>query len=95
MRTVSVEPDTAAALRTGTGVVDVPPLLRELIVAAVGVPLAHLPSSRDDYLMRLLLAELKAVLQLPLHLPWPSDARLRAICEALLSSPDDDRTIDA
>ncbi|WP_175775824.1 helix-turn-helix domain-containing protein [Burkholderia anthina] len=95
MRTVFVEPDTAAALRTGTGVVDVPPLLRELIVAAVDVPLDYLPGSRDDYLMRLLLAELKAVPQLPLHLPWPSDARLRAMCEALLSSPDDNRTIGA
>ncbi len=90
---VFVEPSAALALRARTGVVDVPPLLRELIVAAIDVPLDYAPGSRDEHLMQLLLAELNSVPQLPLHLPWPSDARLRAVCDALLASPHDDRTI--
>lgn len=93
MRTLFVEPAIAAPLRARTGVVDVPPLLRELIVAAVEIPLDYAPGSRDDHLMQLILAELTAVPQLPLHLPWPRDARLRAMCEALLAAPHDDRTI--
>ncbi|MGN3961686.1 AraC family transcriptional regulator [Burkholderia gladioli] len=93
MRTVFVEPSAALALRARTGVVDVPPLLRELIVAAIDVPLDYAPGSRDEHLMQLLLAELNSVPQLPLHLPWPRDARLRAVCDALLASPHDDRTI--
>ncbi|GLZ21753.1 AraC family transcriptional regulator [Burkholderia plantarii] len=93
MRTVFVEPSVAQPLRARTGVVDVPPLLRELIVAAIDVPLDYQPGSRDDHLMQLILAELISVPQLPLHLPWPRDARLRAVCDALLASPHDDRTV--
>jgi AraC-like DNA-binding protein/quercetin dioxygenase-like cupin family protein len=95
MRTVFVEPTAAAGLRAGTGVVDVPPLLRELIVAAIDVPLDYAPGSRDDHLMQLILAELNAVPRLPLYLPWPNDARLQAVCDAILTAPDDHRTIGA
>lgn len=69
------------------------PLLRELILAAVDVPLDYAPGSRHDHLMHLLLAEVTVAPLLPLYLPWPHDARLRTICDTLVATPDDLRTI--
>jgi AraC-like DNA-binding protein len=88
MRTVFVEPGAARDLPRGNCVVEVPPLLRELILDAVRIPLDYAPGSRDDLLMRLLLAELTAIQRLPLYLPWPRDARLRSLCETILDAPD-------
>nr|WP_028226327.1 helix-turn-helix transcriptional regulator [Paraburkholderia ferrariae] len=88
MRTVFVEPGATAGLPQGSCVVDVPPLLRELILAAVDVPLDYAAGSRDELLMHLLLAELTAIPRLPLYLPWPEDERLRRLCDALLAAPE-------
>ncbi|MBN9248292.1 MAG: helix-turn-helix transcriptional regulator, partial [Hyphomicrobium sp.] len=76
-------------LPRGNCVIAVSPLLRELIVAAVKVPVDYESGSRDACLMQLLLYELRELDVLPLHLPMPDDTRLRTICEALLLSPDD------
>jgi AraC-like DNA-binding protein len=95
MRTVFVEPGATAHLPTRSCVVEVHPLLRELILAAIDVPLDYTIGSRDDHLMQLLLAELNAVPLLPLYLPWPADPRLRKLCDSLLATPDDNRTIGA
>ncbi len=88
MRTVFVEPGSVPDLPQGSCVVEVPPLLRELILGAVEVPLDYAPGSRNDLLMRLLLAELTVIQRLPLYLPWPADTRLRKLCDAIIDSPD-------
>ncbi|SEJ57992.1 AraC family transcriptional regulator [Paraburkholderia tropica] len=88
MRTVFVEPHAAPDLPYGSCVIAVPPLLRELILGAVDVPFDYAHGSRDDLLMRLLLAELTVIQRLPLHLPWPEDARLRKLCDAIIDTPD-------
>lgn len=97
MRTVFVEPGAAQHLPARSCVVEVHPLLRELILAAIDVPFDYQPDSlhgrRHQYLMQLLLAEMTAAPLLPLYLPWPRDPRLRTICEALVAMPDDTRTI--
>ncbi|ELW9451000.1 helix-turn-helix transcriptional regulator [Burkholderia cenocepacia] len=93
MRTVFVEPGAVEHLPARSCVVEVHPLLRELILAAVDVPLDYAPGSRHDHLMRLLLAEVTVAPLLPLYLPWPHDARLRTICDTLVATPDDLRTI--
>lgn len=87
MRTVFVEPGTVAHLPSGSCVVEVPPLLRELILAGVNVPFGYDEAGRDGLLMRLLLAELAAIPRLPLYLPWPEDARLRQLCDAIMQEP--------
>jgi AraC-like DNA-binding protein/mannose-6-phosphate isomerase-like protein (cupin superfamily) len=89
MRTVFVEPGAAPGLPQGSCVVEVHALLRELILAAVDVPLDYAPGSRHDWLMRLLLAEMAVIPRLPLYLPWPSDERLRRLCDAVLAAPDE------
>jgi AraC-like DNA-binding protein/quercetin dioxygenase-like cupin family protein len=88
IRTVFVDPEATPHLPQQSGVVAVSPLLRELIVAAMRVPLDYAPDTRDERLMRLLLDELREVDVLPLHLPMPRDARLRTVCEALVARPD-------
>lgn len=54
----------------------VSPLLRELFVAAMRVPLDYAPATSDERLMRVLLDQLREIDVLPLHLPMPCDRRL-------------------
>jgi AraC-like DNA-binding protein len=44
--------------------------------------------------LRLILDELRTLTVLPLHLPKPSERRLRKICEHLEKEPDDQTTLD-
>jgi AraC-like DNA-binding protein len=94
IRTVFVDQQAAPHLPQVSCVIAVSPLLRELIVAAMRVPLDYAPDTRDERLMRLLLDELREVDVLPLHLPMPHEARLRSICEALVARPDDVSTVE-
>lgn len=89
MRTVFIRPDAAPGLPRDCSVIGVSPLLRELIVAAVAVPLPYSTESRDGRLMRLLLDEITQMDVLPLHLPTPRDERLARLCDGLLAAPDD------
>lgn len=93
MRTVFVEPGTEP-LPDESCVVEITPLMRELILAAIHVPIDYADGSRDARLMRLLLDELIALPVLPLYLPWPRDARLARTCDRLMQAPCDDATID-
>lgn len=89
MRAAFVEPDAAPGLPTQCVVLGISALLRELILAALDIPLSYQRDSRDGRLMRLLLDELHTLQTLPLHLPQPSDALLQPICDRLRESPDD------
>jgi AraC-like DNA-binding protein len=93
MRTVYIRPDAVPGLPTACCVLAVSPLLHELILAAVEIPLPYAADSRDGRLMRLLLDEVAGLPVLPLHLPHPSDARLQTICAALTRAPDDTTTV--
>ena len=92
IRTLFIDPAAAPHLPLASCVVAVSPLLRELIIAAMGVPLTYQADTRDERLMRLILDELRATAILPLHLPLPRDARLRQICAALIADPANLRT---
>jgi AraC-like DNA-binding protein/mannose-6-phosphate isomerase-like protein (cupin superfamily) len=92
IRTVWVDEPTAQRLPRKSCLMSVSPLLRELIVEAVQVPLDYVPGTRHERLMHLLLDELKVLDVPPLHLPMPSEPRLRAVCEFLAANPDDSST---
>ncbi len=94
IRTLFVDPQVAPHLPDTSCVIAVSPLLRELIVAAMRVPLDYEPDTRDERLMRLLLDELLEVDVLPLHLPMPKDKRLHQVCEGLIEQPDDTSTVE-
>lgn len=72
-------------------VLSVGPLLRELIVAYTGEP--HDESAERGRLRAVLLDQLRASPQQPVHLPAPTDPRLRALCAILHTDPADTRTL--
>lgn len=85
-------PTTADPLGLDTPtVLNVSPLLRELIIACTGTPADDTPQRRR--LLAVLLDQLRAAPQQPLHLPMPSEPRLRALCALLRADPADDRTL--
>lgn len=94
IRTVFVDASIIDHLPASISVIDVSPLLRELIVAAVGIPLNYAEGGRDDRLMRLLADEVRVSDVLPLHLPLPRDARISMICDAIAKHPADTSTVD-
>jgi AraC-like DNA-binding protein len=95
MRTIFVDEDAAPGLPARNCVLDVSPLLRELILEASRIPLVYAQDSRDGRLMRLLLDELRELPVLPFYLPWPEEPRLLLVCRHLEASPDDDRDANA
>jgi len=87
VRSLFVNPDVIDGLPQGCCVIDVPPLLRELILASTQVETPYISDSRDGRLMRFLLDELRALPTLPLHLPWPDDERIALVCRNLIDQP--------
>jgi len=74
-------------------VLAVGPLLRELIVAYT--PRPHDETPERARLRAVLLDQLRASPQAPLHLPAPRDPRLGALCAILRADPSDGRTLAA
>lgn len=95
MRTLYIARDAAGALPARCGVIEVAPLLRELILAATD----HPPDQPDEtgraaLIAALVLVELKSVPVVPLHAPLPHDPRLLQICQALIDDPARDEVLD-
>lgn len=76
-------------------VVQVDPLTRELIDAAVRLPWDYAVEGPEARLMTVLLDQLTALSAVPLHLPEGRDARVRQVMQALRANPADDRRLDA
>jgi AraC-like DNA-binding protein len=74
-------------------VLSVSPLLRELILAYTRT--GHEPTPERERLHRVLLDQLKAAPQQPIHLPAPTDPRLIALCAILHADPAESRTLAA
>ncbi|MFE4058241.1 AraC family transcriptional regulator [Streptomyces sp. NPDC059096] len=72
-------------------VLAVAPLLRELILAYTHTPYDDTPERRR--LRAVLLDQLRASPQQPLHLPTPTAPVLRALCAILRADPADNRTL--
>ena len=89
MRTAYIDVDQVTRLPQESSVINVSPLLRELLVEAVRIAFHTEPMGRDARLLELLIDEIRVSTSLPLHLPMPQDERLRRICEQLSASPAD------
>src|SRR5476649_3057628 len=89
-RTLFGDPLARADLPAQCQVVQISPLLRELILASLTIPVDYLSGGRDERIMELLLDELRLLPTLPLYLPQPRDGQLLEICQQIrdaLSSP--------
>ncbi|ESH95057.1 MULTISPECIES: helix-turn-helix domain-containing protein [unclassified Cupriavidus] len=94
MRTVYVREDAVPTELTTCCVVAVPPLLRELISAAVTMPLDYHEEGRDGLVASLLLHEMRPLSVVPLHLPMPRDPRLARICARIVAEPSDETSVE-
>ncbi|WP_066522163.1 AraC family transcriptional regulator [Sphingobium cloacae] len=94
MRTVFVRQDARPGFPTMCEVIEVSPLLREAIVAAVHIPLDYAAHGRDERVMELILDEIEAAPRLHLHVPMPRDARLGRICQKLIADPSMPATLE-
>lgn len=81
--------------RRDGAVVQVTPLVRELIDKASGFPLEYPADGPQARLLRVLVDELRELPEAPFSLPLPSDPRLRRITDALQAEPGDNRSIEA
>lgn len=95
MRTIYIHPDAVPPGLDACCVIAVPPLLRELILAVVRMPIDYDRAGRDGLVVQLLLQEMKPVPLTPLHLPMPSDRRLGRICARILEDPSDETSVEA
>ena len=93
MRSLYIHPEVVESLPDACQVVEVTPLLRELIARLVS-PL-HCQAQQVSRLMAVLIDEIRSLTPPPLHLPSPRDPRLLAITDALLANPADDRNLVA
>ncbi len=93
LRTLYVRRDAAARMPPSCEVLDVTPLLRELILRATELPLAYDQRGAEGRLMRLLLDELASLQRLPYHLRMPKGPPLAALCERLVQKPNDVSTL--
>lgn len=93
-RTLFVDPLARADLPAGCQVVQISPLLRELIVSAMPLPENYAPGSRSERIYELILDELRSMDVLPFNLPEPQSARLQKLCRAIQQSPGDSWTLE-
>jgi AraC-like DNA-binding protein/quercetin dioxygenase-like cupin family protein len=93
MRSLYIAPDAVPALAPDCRVVDVPPLVRELILASLALPRLYDPAGADGRLIAVLLDRIADLPQAGLHLPLPHDRRLRPIVDAIVADPGDRRPL--
>lgn len=84
MRTLYIEPRHAGRIGRDCRVLFVSPLLRELILRAMELPLLYDVRGMEGRVMALILDELAALPAQPLGLRMPADARLLRLCERVL-----------
>jgi AraC-like DNA-binding protein len=89
MRTLYVSPRLATALPDACVGLDVPPLLRELIVHIVGLGMLNEGDAEHEALAQVTIGLLRSPQPLPSSLPWPRDARAAVAAERLLADPAD------
>jgi AraC-like DNA-binding protein len=95
MRTLYIEPRVARDLPRDLRIIDVPPLLREVILRTLELGSLDRRVSEHRNLLAVLLDQIRALRSSGVHLPWPRDARARRIAERLEDTPSDRRTLGA
>lgn len=94
MRTLYIEPEVCDGLPLEVCVLNVTPLLRELILAAVADGPVYQRNSPLARIMAVILDQVRAQPVASLALPIPTDARLQRITRSLIENPGDSRDLD-
>jgi len=93
LRSLYVRTDAATRMPGTCVVLEVTPLLRELILRATELPLEYEVRGPAGRLMRLLLDELAGLARLPYRLPMPKARPLAPVCRGLLEAPSEAATL--
>lgn len=93
MRTLYFLPRFVRGLPGKCFVMNVSPLLRELIIHACGFGKLNMAVTAQKRIIEVLRDQLQAADSATLQLPRPSDARAKRIADMLLTDPADDRTL--
>ena len=88
MQTLYFRPDLAPAMESACCVINVSPLLRELIVSLVAAGALSDSTPSDRARLRFLLDLLVVVPERPLALPIPTDPRARRVADMVLARVD-------
>lgn len=84
MHSLYLSAEAAAGMPGDCVVLEVTPLLRELIVRGAALPASYDEQGDDGLLMRLLLAEIRRLEPCALDLPLPESPDLTQLCERIL-----------
>jgi AraC-like DNA-binding protein len=87
LRSIFVRTGAVPGLPERCAVVQVSPLLRELLLTVMRLPPLYDEDGADGRLVRVLLDRLAALPDEPLHLPMPTNKKLRAIAAELAERP--------
>lgn len=93
MRTLYLKPRLARTLPRDCCVVNVSPLLRELILRACTVAALKKTTKWQAHLINVIIDQMTAIQMVPLQLPNPSDPRALRVSAALLADPSDRRPL--
>jgi AraC-like DNA-binding protein len=93
MRTLYLKPRLALALPRDCCVVNVSPLLKELILHACTFRALRKSTKSHSHLIDVIIDQLHAIPMLPLQLPHLSDPRALRVAEALIANPGKHRTL--
>lgn len=85
MRTAYIDKQRIASLLARNCVINVSPLLRELLVEAVKISPAQERQGRNGLLLKLLICKMRV--SCAMALPMPADLRLRSVYETLSQGP--------
>lgn len=87
LRTLFIDPQLRDSLPARPCVIQVSPLLRELILR-----ITESAAEVSPAMVELVLDEVREIRVLPLRVPMPADSRALRICHSLVSNPADPRT---
>jgi len=93
MRTLYLRPRLAKALPRGCCVINVSPLLKELILHACTFATLKKRIKRQRHLIDAIIDQLEAIQMVPLQLPNLTDPRALRVAEVLMADPSDGRTL--
>ncbi|MFL9924087.1 helix-turn-helix transcriptional regulator [Herbaspirillum lusitanum] len=86
---VFITPEAASTLPPACCTVVATPLLRELLIRSASFPLLYPEGGMESHLATLILDEIAMAPTGNLHLPMPTDARLRKIVDLIMENPAD------
>jgi AraC-like DNA-binding protein/mannose-6-phosphate isomerase-like protein (cupin superfamily) len=87
LRTLYVDADACSVMPKRTTVVQISPLMRELLTAIIALPRDYEEGGSDERLMEVLLDQIAASRELPLNLPIPTSRPLLDLATSIIDRP--------